>query len=134
MPGWIAQEYAKVPGWSNFTENDWLEESGPDASIRDSFVNVTVCGDSSLFTHRTIEPALTVTLGGLNAMFLMEILLSDTDGVVVLGRGVEVITGGAVVATADGVGCACCDCGCEHPLTTKRSMMHRKNKTIRFID
>jgi hypothetical protein len=67
-------------------------------------------------------------------MFLMEIVLADTVGVVVLGRGVEVITGGAVVATADGVGCACCACGCEHPLTTKKSMMHRKNKTIRFID
>jgi len=67
-------------------------------------------------------------------MFLMEILLSDTDGIVGLGRGVEVITGGAVVATGDGVGCACCACGCEHPLTIKKSMMHRKNKTIRFID
>ena len=134
----MEQEYAKVPGSSNFTENDWLPDSGGDGLIPDAFVNVTVCGTASLFTQRTIAPALTVRLEGLNAIFWILIVLSDTVGVVSFGTNAgvvtgNVVTGGAVVATGDWAGCTGWDSGCEHPLTTSSSTIHAENRTTRFI-
>ena len=93
-----------------------------------------------MFTQRTIEPFLTVRLGGLNAKFAMEIVLSDTEGVGVWGWSVHAVIGWEVVGRAmvlvgvgvGAAGCPCADCGCEHPLITRKSTMQVR-RTITFF-
>ena len=84
-------------------------------------VNPMLCGWSSVFTHRTVEPAVTVMFAGENVFFMMVMVLSDTEAVregVTTGAGVGrvvVITGGGVVVTVVGTTVGCAGGEPEHP-------------------
>jgi len=79
------------------------------------------CGWSSAFTHLTVEPALTVISAGLKALFIIVIVLSDTEAVIAgvitgaVGGGVINVTG-----TVEGVDTGVLTDGVEddwvHPL------------------
>jgi hypothetical protein len=70
----------------------------------------------------------------------MEIVLSDTEGVGVWGWSVHAVIGWVVVGRAmvlvgvgvGAAGCPCADCGCEHPLITRKRTMQVR-RTITFF-
>jgi hypothetical protein len=69
------------PAWSNRWLADWLAPSRKVESEKDLSSNSILCGWSSAFTHRTVEPAFTVMSAGLNVFLTIMIVLSDTEAV-----------------------------------------------------
>ena len=127
-----------MPAWSNRWLADWLEPRRNAEVENDLSANSIRCGWSSALTHRTVEPAFTVMLAGLNVFFTIVMVLSDTEAV---RSGVIMVVGRVVVITGKGVAVAvvtvtaCCAGGdSEHPLVRRNRSAMRRRTGIDLID
>jgi hypothetical protein len=90
MDGWITQWYEYVPGAVNVNWYDAPSGSGSEENATDEPVSEPIWwAVLSWFDHVTVVPVLIVSISGVNAKFLIMIMVAPVAGTEVVAPGVD---------------------------------------------